>query len=348
MVAATTLSEIGATAKEAVPALAGLLDDEDALLRSHAVHCLGEYGGAPELVTPAFVKALVDESEDVRHQALLQIGRVDVEPRLAGPVLFRCFETWQGEDRLLAGNLLWRLSFIPSSLLPRLARLLDDEDPEVRELALLSLEGLDGEWQDAVAPVVARLSDISPRVRLAAADRLARWDRREADAFPVALALATATDGDPGLRESAVLVLGRLPDDPKGRGLAVIVEALTDESRSMRSAAVLSLRWVRELPEEALPLLIEALADPDDEVRLEAAWALGVHGVQVDGVVRALVDLLGSENWSVPCNAATALGEIGPPARGAVPALAKLQTAESEFLREVATKALKAIRADEE
>lgn len=348
VLAASSLRKIGATAEQAVPALTQLLDDDDETLRRMAVRLLGEYRGAPRLITPALVKALGDESEAVRTGALLQIQTTDVDAKLAVPALLRCFESGQDDVRLPAGSTLWRFNPIPAELLPRLIRLLDDEDHEIREKAVQCLEWIDGEWEDAVAPVAKRLEDNSPRVRIAAAFRLALWERRQADALRVALALANRPNCDPEVREDAILVLGRLPNDSQGRRLKAIVGALSDKVAGVRSAAAVSLRWVKEMPKEAIPLLNEALVDPDDWTRLWAAWALGVHGVQIDVVVGVLVDLLGSEQLSAPATAARALGEIGPPARAAIPALEGLQSTESESMREVVTKALRAIRADEE
>lgn len=91
---------------------------------------------------------------------------------------------------------------------------------------------------------------------------------------------------------------------------------------------------------------VQALQDEDWEVRAAAATELETIGAGAAKAIPALVHVLESDRTEeVRRSAAEALGSIGPAAQEAIPALAQALGAESVYMRWAATKALKAITA---
>lgn len=89
----------------------------------------------------------------------------------------------------------------------------------------------------------------------------------------------------------------------------------------------------------AVPVLIEALKDDDRDVRTSAAGALISIGPDAKSAVSTLVRALKDEDHFVRWNAAAALGEIGD--KSAAYALAELLEDEEAEVRKTALSALR-------
>jgi HEAT repeat protein len=83
------LSQHGAEAASAVPALVRILRSPDALVRQEAALALGHIGVAEEAV-PALAAALSDSEWTVRRQAAMALGQIGPAARAAEPDLRRC------------------------------------------------------------------------------------------------------------------------------------------------------------------------------------------------------------------------------------------------------------------
>jgi hypothetical protein len=123
-------------------------------------------------------------------------------------------------------------------------------------------------------------------------------------------------------------------------GPQVFIQALEHEEVEVRLAIISELYELRP-KESAVSILIEALEDPDRRVRSQAASLIGRMGSKTDAAVPALSQGLGDKDQLVQSSAALALEEIGPEALDAVPALIE---ALSEYrIRKTVVRALSSI-----
>jgi hypothetical protein len=123
-------------------------------------------------------------------------------------------------------------------------------------------------------------------------------------------------------------------------GPQVFIQALEHEETAVRLAIIPELYQLRP-KEVAVSILMKALEDADRRVRSQAVGILGRIGSEAVIAVPALSQALGDQERLVRSSAARALGEIGPEALDAVPALIE---ALSEYqIRETVVEALLAI-----
>ncbi|HCC48084.1 MAG TPA: hypothetical protein DEQ38_08235 [Elusimicrobia bacterium] len=165
---------------EALEALAGALEDQDAAIRLHSAMALAAYtpevlAALPENFIPALSKAAAGgEAAEWARRALLKTGRAD--------------GSW-------------------------LADALKARDPLSREAAAASLAGLKQPPAQAVRPLLLALADGEAAVRRAAAAALGNYAFRTPKALPrnapavIAIALG---DKDPQVRVAAAEALGAL------------------------------------------------------------------------------------------------------------------------------------------
>jgi HEAT repeat protein len=93
---------------------------------------------------------------------------------------------------------------------------------------------------------------------------------------PVERAIGAAYGaGDPGLRESALIAMGRSMQE---RWLAAIGDNLRSPTASLRYQAARAAGEFADAGETLLPRLMPLLDDDDSEVTLAAIWALGQIG----------------------------------------------------------------------
>ena len=98
------------------------------------------------------------------------------------------------------------------------------------------------------------------------------------------------------------------------------VDALTDKSKSIRQAALRSLKDCKLPRDIRVGLLAQGVLEKD--MRHDAADTLGRMGPEAAGAVRQLVSVL--ENGTHDVDVIWALGRIGPAARDALPLLAQV------------------------
>jgi quinoprotein glucose dehydrogenase len=151
--------------------------------------------------------------------------------------------------------------------------LLDDADPEVRAQAAKVL----GDLRAGLHPLIARLGDPAPRVRLLAAIALGKIGNKAAFGALVEMARRNA-DEDPFLRHAGVMGLARTGDAAALAGLA------SDSSKPVRLAALLALRR-----QERAEIRV-FLADADPAIVVEAARA--INDVPISGAREELENLV--------------------------------------------------------
>jgi len=105
-----SLAELGANAKEAVPAMIDVLEDGDWVVRIAAITALGDIGEAAAEAVPALIDSL--EREDVCVSAAIALGRIGpaagdaIEPLCKLKSRKTGFDCWCAEEavRLIRQN----------------------------------------------------------------------------------------------------------------------------------------------------------------------------------------------------------------------------------------------------
>jgi HEAT repeat protein len=147
------------------------LKSSDSLDRRLAAHALAEIGAAAREAIPALIEALLDPVSFVRVWAAAALARVRPENAEAIPALAAGMHDEISFVRSLAA---WHLGRLGSrhpgieSVVPELRELLNDNDPSVRAEALVALENLAGKG----APP-AELKSLAPTTDPAASPRVA-------------------------------------------------------------------------------------------------------------------------------------------------------------------------------
>jgi HEAT repeat protein len=286
------LAKLRPLPKDAVPAVAKLLDDE--ACRAEAFAAVIEFGPAasdylPQLVnvkravphwnsryeehqvSPSrkeCVKLIAEWMQDPlptkRANAELLWKLVGQQDATAVTALFK---SGSPRDRNLAMDKLCELG--PAGVPPFL-ELLKSDDPSERRTAIRAL-GIIGPAAKASVPVlVTTLKDKQSQDRCLAVIALGQIG---ADSAPAVAALKGAlTESDGGIRICAIEALGRLgpPAAPATTGL---IECLRDRSPSIRSAAARALGQIGPAAKAALPELEKLTHDPEDYVRQAASEA---------------------------------------------------------------------------
>ena len=197
--------------------------------------------------------------------------------------------------RLLAANALADLER-PEAVEALASAAAEDDEAEVRLVALTSLERLDAKRAAQVAAV--RLSDPDSSVRLAALAVLAR-----ARVHP---APETLDDEETSVRALAAAILF----EHEARAQSVLEAVLRSPEPSVREVGYCMLATAGE--SETRHLALAGLNDPDSRVRREAAHAIAATAKE--DAVGPLVALLADNDALVRASAAEALGEVGEPA----------------------------------
>lgn len=290
------LTKIGREgAKESVPFLLTLLDDQDAALRQSAIHALGGMGAEGKSAVPTLLKLLRDKSPSIHSAAgstLSVIARAvpeDVVPALTALA--------RDPDVEVRRSVVLALSRTEAQeAIPVFRQALEDADQGVRVFAVWGLAGAARQGdKDVIAALTGLLRDQDSQVRFWAAKTLgatnpeAVWEAVQNEA-PAIRAVAARALGSLG-RKEALPALRRLLQDeaPEVRVAAVdgmgfsfspdalpeLKQLLQEPNVSLRVAAVAALGGMRSA--EARALVMEALRNPDPPVRTAAVAALAKH-----------------------------------------------------------------------
>ena len=210
---------------EAIQGLLSLARDEVGAVREAAYESLGALGAIEGLST--LLEAFDDEHMGARQTAVLAVGRV--APGQGANAVATLLEDPRPEMRFSA---VWTLSHLGADHGERIAKALDDEDEEVRMLAMQCLAELGATGS---ADEIARsLDESSGALRFAAATALASLgDRRGAEVLRASL-------GQPDRAFVAAVGLGDLQDHDS---LAALSRLATHPWRSpiLRAASARAL-----------------------------------------------------------------------------------------------------------
>lgn len=197
-----------------------------------------------------------------------------------------------------------------------LITLLQDENPQVRELAAVRLSQADN--NQAVLPLIVALKDEFAGVRLAAVGALGRLR----DPIAVGPLIRLLDDPSPRVRQNTAMVLGIIGDQ---RALQPLVAQLLGDDAAMRKYAALAIGGMGH---DAIDPLLGVLKHKDSEVRALAVTLLGeiADPAAVPGLIRALDDEAQPRRRPISEIAAEALEKVGTPE--ALEAVAKWRAAQ--------------------
>jgi len=155
--AADDLREMGAYAKEALPALRSRLDDEDVYVRLSAAAALLAIHGDERAALAILSDALKHPDEEVRREAAWQLGNAGAAAKAAGPVLREAFSDHVPRMRIAAVRALAEVDPEDETVVAMLTSLLDEHTPSLqRSLAAQTLGQLGSRAKTAM-PVLQRI-----------------------------------------------------------------------------------------------------------------------------------------------------------------------------------------------
>lgn len=279
--ACLAISEIGPAAKEAVPSLVKLLDDENQAVRREAIMALAAIG--PDAKPAVDKLATLIDCPINGVPAIYALGSIGEVP---GDVNTKLVEKVQGDNLMVKTVSAWALAKLhhgDERFARRAAKLLVEtlksDDPQARVAAAKGLETLDAD-PEIVRPIMLEALDSADEVTM-----IAMLDAMVDVGPNIVPRLIKALEYEKA-RRYVCYILGEL-----GPGAAPATEALAG-----------------------------LLADPDEKTQSEAAFALAEIGPDASAAVPALTEALKSEG-PVRFAASYALGRIGPKAMKAKPAL---------------------------
>ncbi len=310
--AAGELGFIGPQACAAVPILKGLLYDKDA--QRTAAIALGQIGPGAESAVPALIELFTHKNFMVQQSAVIAVGQIGPGAKMAVPALI---EVLKDEDAQRgAATSLGQIGPAAKAAVPSLIALLsDDKNEDVRYAAAVALVQIGPEVKAAVPVLIEMLG--SQNDQRAAAEALDQIGPGAKAAIPALTKLLRGGDSD--MRQFVASILGRMGPEAKAA-----VPALTKmlSSQDDRGAAVDALGQIGPGAKTAVPALAKLLRDADSRMRQRAASSLGRMGPEASVAVPALTKMLSNQDDRGA--AVDALGQIGPGAKTAVPALVEL------------------------
>ncbi len=137
--AAMALKQMGAEAKQAVPALIKALQDKDHHVRSRAASTLGKIGPEAEEAISNLIELLQDKNKGVRWYAAIGLGEIGPKAKRAIPALIRILEGEDRDVRWIAAEALGRIGPEAKQAIPALTRALQDKRFRVRTRATTAL-----------------------------------------------------------------------------------------------------------------------------------------------------------------------------------------------------------------
>jgi HEAT repeat protein len=160
--AASALEHKGLEAKEAIPALIEVLQDEDGRVRATAARALGKIGPEAERAIPVLAEALQSQNEDhnVKLEAAEALGKMGSE---AIPALAKALQHEQYFVRRIAARALGERG--GARAVPALTKALRDEDRNVRQITAEALGKIGPDAKEAIPALTRALQDEHYHVR---------------------------------------------------------------------------------------------------------------------------------------------------------------------------------------
>lgn len=341
------LEQIGKDAKDAVPELTAILENEklDDYLQYHTVNALGKIGSEAKFAIPTLRKLLTVESSDFIIQVTKALGLIG-ETEFAVSKLLETIKTTTtvrlGEQAVLAlAEIVPDTSGITNSLVEIIQQ--KDESNESRVSAALGLFAIGIKLEDTSSTLVEILENeqnsavlISTALALLTGNgdktAIVRAIEKSIDYLSKESTAWEYYDGGDPLRELQLTVAKAVRADMKvtvSSFVDILVDkADTTENLRMRERVVEILGAIGAEASGAVPALIEIVKHKNEEIvlRERAITTLGAIGSEARDSINQLIQVVEDEQEELDIRSAavTALGKIGVDAKSATPILLKV------------------------
>lgn len=315
------LRTMGMRARDSIPTLRHLFTDDDEWIRAGSLRAAVTVMNQAELL-PVLRVALGDEDPNVKAIAVDAIGQFGAVPKSLLPELINLLDSPQFHGvgfaadaggsmplRIGVAVALGRFGSVASDAIPKLERMLEDDDQYVQIAAAFAHASISGQRSPAFETLYAELKK------------------------------------HPGGAYTAVQYLAELSQNGEFAEASFkgIRTALSHPSPDVRRTAARAMSEFVCL--DAVMSLIPVLDDEDSWVRRNAAESLGDLRAKSAPAIPHLIAILNNkERFHVIEAAVVALGKIGPSAKSAIPHLKRLvESSSNAKLQELVAEALNQI-----
>jgi HEAT repeat protein len=374
--ASISLGDIGAEAREAVPALKELLLEKQTenFVPHHYAQMLAKIGGKEAVA--ALEAGFKDKRPEVRQAAAQSLQQLGAD---AVPILLDGLGDKNVDVRRLSAQTLFPMRIGDKSVVVALAFALSDEDDQVRQQSIGALAQLGVPAKLAAAKIKDALIDLNPNVRQQAYFLLIQLGESPQDGLKKGLASKndkvrintaslmvsvgfepnTATPvlvealkhEDLGLRMQAAFTLTQSRRE-LDKVVPIFIEGLTHKATGVRVQAAQGLQQIGNSGEKAQKALITALQDPEAQVRQHVLWALQNQG-DLKAILPDLVKLTKDKDSGIRQNLVFLLSRTGEDGAPHLAAFLKdsdvnIRVNASNMLRQLGPKAAKVMPAIKE
>jgi HEAT repeat protein/lysophospholipase L1-like esterase len=271
--------------------------------RAAAAWRLGQMGAPAREALPALIRALHDPDVNVRWRAGDAIADLGVDAHCCLAGLVDVLKRADGPGRGAAARLIGKIGADAHDAVPFLAEALRDPREDVRAQAVVALGQMGPAARPALPALIAAFEDAA--VRWQVADALGSIDVES----PAVVRVLTRGLQDPSssVRWRAAGALDRLPS-PDAELVAALLAVTSDSSENVRLAALKALSKAKGGATPLTPVFVKALRDPDNRIRGKAAEILG--RTNAVGAVPELSPLLDDPDPTVRDLAARAIKKL--------------------------------------
>lgn len=204
--AASQVPNMGARAKEAVPALARMLEDKEEQLRQTAARALQQIGPDAKEALPALTRAL-NGDRAIRSTIISTMAQMGPEGKAAVPALIERLEDANEQVRLSAAAALHTIGAAEKECQATLVKLLNSRLPQVRASAAYQFRAHGPSAKDTVPDLLVVLRDQNTYgyVRVAAAHALGKIDPKNPEV--TAALIRALSDKRKGVQKAAAVAL---------------------------------------------------------------------------------------------------------------------------------------------
>jgi HEAT repeat protein len=243
--AALWLSEIGPSAKDAVPALCKALKKAEKDTRSKAVEALTAIRAQADIAVPALIAALKDDEWLVRSYAAHALQAYGADAKQAIPALREALRDKNGHVRYSAAEALWTMEHDAGAVVPTLVDTLKlDDSPYARSGTADVLGKIGPAAKQAIPQLTASLKDEWRTVRVSAAGSLWKITQQSEPALGALIQALKESDS--------------LAESDTGHAIALL-EEMGQHARAALPALRAALKksqdqeaWARERVEKAI------------------------------------------------------------------------------------------------
>lgn len=339
------LGAVGPGAKEAVPALAELLDDKDPAVVLAAAYSLGQIGPASEPAAKQLAQNLKSDDEFLAvvsgwSLSLIYPTSKKVEEHVV-PVLLKGLTHPDSPGvRAAAAQAIIQLQPDHEVLLPEVLKAVEGSEPEV---IMESVAALAAAGHDAVPGLIGMLK--YENLRPLVAQVLGQMGEDANSAVPTMVEVLPSSDG-PAKRE-LLMALGKM-GEAAAPAVPAIAEAAKSEDGPVRFAAVYALYKIGPAARDAKGAVKAGLDSEDPLFKTLCAATLvriDPSGEEIQAVaVPLLIEALKHENAMVKIHAADTLALLKDQAKSALPALEEMAADPDPTIAATAQAAIKEIQ----